>query len=183
MVLYWKKTYGYKALIENEIKVDLTESCWIDGLAHKVRINVKAFDEIFSYFDSTSNEDRNIFDIRMIDFITSLNNFWKQSQYYNNLDIDNIHRKKFTWVMDNLLYVDSAEYLPVEVYSDIKPKLGHQFILHILLSLGKFETELDLTVQNSLRDSLQYAKLIGPQRDMISLKQYSSKLLKTYIVE
>ena len=35
--------------------------------------------EIFSYFDSTPYEDRNQFDIRMIDFITSSNNLWKQS--------------------------------------------------------------------------------------------------------
>ena len=43
--------------------------------------------------------------------------------------------------------------------------MGNQFILHILLSMRRFETEVDLTLHESLRASLRYAKLIGPEND------------------
>ena len=55
--------------------------------------------------------------------------------------------------------------LLVLVYTYIRPDTGHQFILHIILSLGIFETEVYLTMQRTLCYYLRYAKLIGTDDD------------------
>ena len=61
--------------------------------------------------------------------------------------------------------------------------MNKRFILDILLSMGQFDTEHDLNLQQSLRESLQYAGLIGQSNDSDDLKTYSNKLLYRYITE
>ena len=78
---------------------------------------------------------------------------------------------------------EGIRYLPVPVFTCIKPTMGIQFILHILISLGHFETEADLILHTSLRKSLRYAKLIGDSEDEESLKKYSKDLLKLYFLQ
>ena len=59
--------------------------------------------------------------------------------------------------------------------------MGPRFIHHIMLSLGEFDTEVDLILHRTLRGSLRYCKLIGPLDDDESLKKYSGIFLKKYI--
>ena len=54
-------------------------------------------------------------------------------------------------------------HLPVPVYSYVRPTSGHKFILHVLLSMGRFTTEVELTMHSSLRESFRAAKLIEPE--------------------
>ena len=61
--------------------------------------------------------------------------------------------------------------------------MGHQFILHIMLSLEKFETELDLTLHRTLRYALCSVKLIGDKIYPTSLQEYWDQLLKNFIEE
>ena len=50
----------------------------------------------------------------------------------------------------HLVYDDLLEqHLPIPVYSYIRPDMGTKFLLHILLSLGRFITEIDL-IQHEL---------------------------------
>ena len=74
-------------------------------------------------------------------------------------------------------------HLPIPVFSYIKPTMGTQFLLHLLLSMGHFSTEIDLTLHENLRESFRYAKLIGPDDDEESLQTYSNNLLKRFIEE
>ena len=82
-----------------------------------------------------------------------------------------------------LIIEDEKSNLHVPVYTYIKPQMGHQFILHILLSLGRFETELNLILHSNLQDSLQHAKLIGRKNDEASFQLYSNQLLEKFIKE
>ena len=75
------------------------------------------------------------------------------------------------------------DHLPIPVYSYIKPTMGTQFILHLLLLMGHFSTEIDLTLNETLRESFRYANLIGPLDDEESLQQYSNELLRKFIEE
>ena len=45
-----------------------------------------------------------------------------------------------------------------------------------MIVLGDFETELDFSMEPTLRDSFVKLRLIGPKTDMVSLKQYISQL-------
>ena len=52
-----------------------------------------------------------------------------------------------------------------------------------MLSMKRFETEIDLTLKLSIRDSLYYARLIGSSIDNNYLQEYSNILLKWFIEE
>ena len=87
-------------------------------------------------------------------------------------------------IENNLVYNDDHEdHLPIPVFSYIRPTMGTQFILHLLLSLGHFSTEIDLLLHPNVKESLRYAKLIGENDDEEALQQYSSDVLKTFITE
>ena len=58
----------------------------------------------------------------------------------------------------------------------------HSFLHHILLSMGQFDTEVDLLMYDSISDAFRYAKLIGQHNDSESLQRYSNKLLEKWIV-
>ena len=51
-----------------------------------------------------------------------------------------------------------------------------QLILHILISLGRYKTEIDLLQHVSLREPFRYAKLIGPENDDEYLQNYSDRV-------
>ena len=61
--------------------------------------------------------------------------------------------------------------------------MGARFLLHLMLSMGKFDTEIDLTSHNSIRECLRYAKFIGLSNDEQDLIKYSNRLLGQYIRE
>ena len=50
--------------------------------------------------------------------------------------------------------------------------MGTRFILHIMLLLGEFDTEHDLYLHRSLRESLRYCKLIGSSSCHLDLEKY-----------
>ena len=60
---------------------------------------------------------------------------------------------------------ESQNYLPVPVYLYIKPTMGVQFLLHIMLSMGWFSTDIDLTMHTTIHESLRYAQFIGSSND------------------
>ena len=82
-----------------------------------------------------------------------------------------------------MLYDDDQRHIPVPVFSYMKPTIGPRFLLHIMLSMGEFETELDFILHPTIRDSLRYVNLIGPNNDEESLQEYSNQLLYKFIVE
>ena len=92
-----------------------------------------------------------------------------------------VDKEMWEFIKGNLLYDDEHRHIPIPVFSYVKPTMGPRFILHILLSLGEFDTELDLILHRTLRDSFRYAKLFGPLDDDESLKEYSNHLLRKYI--
>ena len=47
--------------------------------------------------------------------------------------------------------------------------------------MGEFDTETDLILHPSLRESSRYAKIIGNSNDEENLKMYSRELLRRYI--
>ena len=92
-------------------------------------------------------------------------------------------QEQWSFIKKYILHEDDLRHLPIPVFSYIKPTMGPRFILHIMLSLGEFDTELDLILHPTLRDSLRYSKLIGENNDEDSLQSYSNNLMKKFILE
>ena len=86
-------------------------------------------------------------------------------------------------VHSDFLFDDEREHLPIPVFSYIIPTMGTSFILHIMLSMGRFETELDLTMHPSILECLRSCGLVGSNNDADSLKHYSNELLYQFIIE
>ena len=143
----------------------------------KVVFREKALDEILFWLENSIAKDDDFH-----------NNIGKQNTYelffnikeaLNNPQI-NIGYVEF--IQLNFMFEEDLK-LPIPVYSYIRPTLQHQFILHLLLSFGRFETELDLVRHPTLRDSFRYAKLIGDNDDEESLKKYSDDIFVRFVEE
>ena len=51
--------------------------------------------------------------------------------------------------------------MPIAVYSNIKPTQMHQFLVHVLLSMGEFDNELELLSSGNIKAAFIAAKLIN----------------------
>ena len=65
--------------------------------------------------------------------------------------------------------------------SNTSPTNTHQFLIHIVLSLGKYDTEFDALTHRTSRDCFRSTGLIGNATDVVLLKQYSNQLCRKYI--
>ena len=169
--------------IEEKLNNDLKLSCFIDGVQHQVRIRKKALPEIYEYIESLNRPDDFLHPICiMIDLFLHIKTLLTTSAS-NNRELNNQETIQLNHLNEELLYDDDKRHLPVPVYSYSRPTIASQFILHILLSLGHFSTEVDLLLHPNIRESLRYAKLIGPSNDPDMLQSYSDKLLHMFILE
>ena len=81
---------------------------------------------------------------------------------------------------DNFVFNYGNELLPVPVLSFVSPLNTHQFFIHVVLSLGKYTTEIDVLRNRSPCECFEKARLIGSNTDESSQKEYSSQLLQNY---
>ena len=61
--------------------------------------------------------------------------------------------------------------------------MGFQFLLHIMLLICSFETEVDLTAHASIHEVLRHSKIISEYDNPEGLQEYSNKLLLRYAKE
>jgi len=169
--------------VDTALELSLNSCMWVDGLHNQVYLRTKAIPEMKEYLESVEVSN-DIYDPSsvMMAFMQKLIEL--HEIYCGNMEFccDEDHELGL-FIQDNMLYDDDDRHIPIPVFSYVKPTLGPRFILHILLSLGEFETEIDLILHENLRESFRYAKLIGLENDEASLKEYSSHLLKRYIEE
>ena len=90
---------------------------------------------------------------------------------------------QYTLYQNDILYKSEQKHLPIPVYTYTRPTLSVQFLLQLLLCMNHYETEVDLLLHSTLRDSFRADKLIGPSDDPENLKLYSNKLLCLFIHE
>ncbi len=155
----------------------LHTSVLIDGLQSQVLVRVKAFKEISTFLQAMNIEEEIDHPaIIMKTFLLDMIQLYEEFNTYEGI-LGGDRYDKWCFIKQNMIYDDSLKHLPIPVYSYVKPTMGPRFLLHIMLSLGEFETEVDLVVNTSMRESLRYAKLIGPLDDIESLKEYSNLLL------
>ena len=98
-------------------------------------------------------------------------------------DDDSVDDEFTAHVHCNLIHIDDQEHLPIPVFSFISPTISTSFLLHIMLSMGRFETEIDLLTHGSIKECLRYCRLIGENDDDESLATYAEVLTKRFIEE
>ena len=159
-------------------RLDFRDSWWIDALGRKVTLRVNAFYEVTSFLD-TLEQPLDIHTTNMKSLILHIIDVYKSDV---NL-LSDAQKEQRDGIRTSFLHEQLTTQLPIPVLSNVSPRNPMQFVLHILLSLGRFATEVDISVHPSLRESFRMAHLIGPNTDEASLTIYSNNLLRKYILE
>ena len=175
---------GSKALKDSVIyeflDEDIYQSTWIDASKNQIMIRKKAIPELLSWLDSIIVDENNERTMETIQFFQILYHVTHSDK--ESLDDDETYF--YEYAMSSLVceYDDGYDnHLPIPVYTYIKPSMGTQFLLHIMLSMGRFSTERELLLQPTIRDNLRSAKLIGTQGDSASLASYSNGLFFNFV--
>ena len=72
-------------------------------------------------------------------------------------DINSVEHHFWHHVHNSLLHDDDEkDHLPIPVMSYIAPTMNTSFLLHIVLSMGRFETEIDLLLHPIIMDCFRY---------------------------
>ena len=168
---------------------NLHHSWWINGLQQQVQIKKRAFPELMAFITSLVEDENSMSVCGVQEMVTLFQRMNRLLLNGHQLDENNVNERGdrlfYEFMMVNLIQDDSkiCAHLPIPVFSHIKPTTGFQFIHHILLSMGCFDTEVDLILHPSLREAFRYAKLIGPPNERNNLENYSKKLLYRWIKE
>ena len=159
------------------ISDDLRYSAFIDGIQFVVKIRLNAVKEILQCLEKKKNDSEQLLEEEEI-MISTI------EEMCNTLTSNFDHEPNYVMhIEENVIDSDSTGLLPICVFSQVRPTGGINFILHLLLSMGRFDTEIEMTVHGSLRECLRSAKLIGPSDEIAALKEYSNALLLRYITE
>ena len=175
--------------LQKYIDVQLEESCWIDCLQRRIRVRKKALPEIMNFINDIQEEGQDDEGrIKLMDLFRRINelvmntNCANLNENHEGLDEQNLLFQHH--VYENLLFADDDKnHLPIPVFSYITPTMRASFLLYIMLSMGHFETEVDILIHENLRECLRYCKLIGENKNEESLKLYADNLTKRYIIE
>ena len=175
-----KKTFN-EVEMRSKIHYHVQKTMWIDGLRKQIKFRRNDIHELMVYLREIeipkSNRHASHIMFNVFEKIERLNKVaMSNGDFMNQRDHDD-----WNFISSEIIYDDKKMKLPIPVYSYIKPHMGTNFLLHILLSLGHFETELDLILRQNIKESFRYAKLIGKKDDEESLVKYSNDLLRLYI--
>lgn len=165
-----------------QLKDDVTFTSFIDGLQNKIKVRRQALPEIEKYLNTIELDDTydNEQDESVINIFKRIIRIDKKKNNGNKIS-NKSDRIFMRHVEKNIMIDEKGLLLPIPVYTYIIPAAGPRFILHILLSMGRFDNEVNLLQHKSLRDCLRYAGLIGPSNDPDDLERYSNKLLYRYL--
>ena len=169
--------------LENVLDDSIWNSLWVDGLQNQVCLWLNALPEVIEFLELQDIPEDNQ-NSRYV-----MKTYFKKVSHYHNMFSENENygsetdHELWAFMKNDILHDDDLRHLPIPVFSYVRPTMGPRFILHLMLSMGEFDTELDLILHRTLRDSLRYAKLIGLNDDEDSLQEYANSLLKKFILE
>ena len=145
------------------LTLDVERCLWVDCLGRRVRLRHEAFEEVLEVLEERGESGLPSHGLAIRRMICRM-----------------IRRDE---VDPDYVIANGGKDLPIVVFSSITPRNPLDFLLHIMLMLGEYETELDFRMQPSMRQSLVLAKLIGDRTDEESLLQYCRDLLKRVLDE
>ena len=168
--------------IEEKINTNLYSCTWIDAIQHQIYLWDKAFEEMENNISSNDFLNHKNTSIKLC---AQLIRYIIELDYLANDNSPPDEESTQDWKHISIIFMHRGknQHLPVPVFSFVKPSHNIKFILHILLSLCHYNTEVALLTKPSLRDSMTYAKLIGDSCDPDDLQQYFDSLLQLFITK
>ena len=129
--------------LEDYLESDVRNCGWVDAIGRKITLRNSARNEVRTWLESINPVSLVSNDAKIL-----------RNHLLTLISRDDQSSKFFSGV--------NTERLPTAVYSNVTPNRPANFLLHVMLTLGSFETELDLKNTTSLKHSLAVAKLIPP---------------------
>jgi len=172
---------------------DVSKCVWIDGMNHQITIRGDALSEIVHYLrndckdaDFYGRDQEN----HLLEEAAEESPLFKMTRLFRTLLLR--HQSSFPrssqraeeWREMNKRFIAcgaTKQQLPVTWFNSVKPTQPNRFLLHILLSMGNFDNELNLLSGISIRDCFVQAELIDANPDRI--EQSIDNLTRRYIVE
>ena len=175
------------------VKRDLCCSAWIDGLGHRLRLRPAALPilrEILRDPDVRNESIRKGLTASH-DLLVQICELWMEA----GITVGNDAKPREGSTMlratatqwKHLQHLFVAHYLgdkplPIPVFSNVKPFNAPRFVIHILLSMGHFETESDLWTTGSMKEAFQKGRLL-PENIEIPTLSMVDEILKGWILE
>ena len=155
--------------ISSGLKLDVKQCHWIDGLGRRVFLRKPALQLVKKRLGCIEQADVQP-------------HSWILRCHLLNIIESNAVNDDFLWNKEDMN--KEGEKLPIVVFSRISPNRSTNFLLHIMLVMGEFVTELDLRAAGSMKMCLVKAKLI-PDKDLgnpDTLRKYAN-ILKGRVVD
>ena len=173
--------------IESSLTINIKISSWIDCLGCQIKIrdigiselegiirkNIERFNRIVKLTDEETFRFNVNFNIKEIMRIYKLLD--------NQLNNEEIEQKQH--IKDLFIYVDECDLLSVPILSNTSPLNTPHFLIHVILSLGRYKKEIDALCYPNFRACLRAVNIIGILDNEPSLKKYSEDLSQKYIEE
>jgi hypothetical protein len=157
------------------VDYDVMKTGWVDGLNCRVRVRPRAILEIVQYLNDAQRRDRTQ---RMVYRL-----FLKLHEYTISDGEDSHHQRRtpydFETLRSRFFVLGDNTKLPIPVFSNIKPTQPHRFLIHVLLSMGDFNNELELWEQGSIKNAFVKARLIS----VLHLEESVKDLVRRYVME
>jgi hypothetical protein len=168
---------------------NVSKCLWIDGMGHHVLLRSQSIKEVESFIQSAQSPPNGSPLSTMLSLFQEIfefnNRFGFTNKDGNNIASIPLSLDRIRWDEMQASFIDfthhSEAMLPVPVFSNIKPSNASRFLFHLLLSLGEYDTEMDLLVHSTSQQAFIGAKLISD--DISSIEDSVVKLTRRYIVE
>ena len=133
--------------IEEALHEDVKKCAWIDGMGRRIRLCKQALKEVKKHLEETN-----------IVYVSESS--WELRCFLLDTIKQEIAGEGDDVLRSLFIFEDQGEDLPIPIFSSVTPHNSVPFLLHIMLSLGEFDTELDLRMQPTMCDSFVSANLI-----------------------
>ena len=153
--------------IKAGLREDILKCQWIDGLGRRVRLRRGALRLAKKRLESMARCDMSHYSNRLREYLLDVIVTQKDCPIFVTTEEEEEH------------------LLPIPVFSKVGPEQSSAFLLHIMIMLGEFETELEFRQQKSIKMSLAKCKLIPEEdiNDTEGLREESNRQLKRIINE
>jgi hypothetical protein len=184
-------------VVRKEINSDVELSAWIDGLGYPVYARPKAVPDILKCLRAM-NDDKDFYCLdhikptlftctardsmiclfELLQTVTSL-----VGEITNEEEQYSLSERFFGPCIDCNSTRRQRE-LPIIWYDPIPPTQSHRFVIHLLLSMGCFDNEMNLLTHSTMKEAFEYAKLISSNiTDSNVLEEECKTLLKNYVLQ
>jgi hypothetical protein len=169
---------------DEHLHIDYSLCCWIDGTTKIVKLRAAALPEILRWIEAASLDDfgdecrrphKNSVRLLFQDLQRHLQNE-KAGNHPRSHDV----QRKWAYQKEHFLCAFEEQNLPTTWYTPIKPVQSNRFLIHVLLSMGRFRNELELSLSGSLRNAFIRAKLYN--HDEAQREESVNTLTRDYVM-